>query len=138
MSGDTYKEVLMDIFLPKLTSLDLTSDEKDLMCKPLRHLDIGIVDPVCEALLALDNSQECTKMLTDAIRTGIVIDCDAYEHESNVKKQQARLLKNVKQQEAVVEILRSVSLCIRGSRTKWRGAGFTHDAALPLHFYESD
>ena len=35
-------------------------------------------------------------------------------------------------------ILRSVSLCIRGSRTKWRGAGFTDDAALPLHFYESD
>ena len=35
-------------------------------------------------------------------------------------------------------ILRSVSLCIRGSRTKWRGAGFTDDAALPLNFYESD
>ena len=85
--------------------LDVTSDEKDLMCKPVRHLGIGIVDPVFEAPLAFDNSQECTKMLTDAIRTGIVIDCDAYEHESNVKKQQARLLKNVKQQEAVVEIL---------------------------------
>jgi len=102
------KEVLMDIFLPKLTSLDLTSDEKDLMCKPVRHLGIGIVDPVFEAPLAFDNSQECTKMLTDAIRTGIVIDCDAYEHESNVKKQQARLLKNVKQQEAVVEILQEL------------------------------
>ena len=88
--------------------MDLTSDEKDLMCKPVRHLGIGIVDPVFEAPLAFDNSQECTKMLTDAIRTGIVIDCDAYEHESNVKKQQARLLKNVKQQEAVVEILQEL------------------------------
>ena len=97
----------MDIFLPKLTSLDVTSDEKDLMRKPARYLGIGIVDPVFEAPLAFDNSQECTKMLTDAIRTGIVIVCDAYEHESNinVKKQQARFLKNVKQQEAVVEIL---------------------------------
>ena len=35
-------------------------------------------------------------------------------------------------------ILQSVSLCIRGSRTKWRGAGFTDDAALPLHLYEYD
>ena len=61
-----------------------------------------------EAPLAFDNSQECTKILTDAIRTGIVIDCDAYEHESNVKKQQARLLKNVKQQEAVAEILQEL------------------------------
>jgi len=55
--------------------------------------------------LAFDNSQESTKMLSDAIRTGIVIHCKAYEHISNVKKQQARLLKNVKQPEAVVEIL---------------------------------
>ena len=74
------KEVLMGVFLPKLTTLNLTSDEKHLMCKPVRHLGIGIVDPVFEAPLAFDNSQECTKMLTDAIRTGIVIDCDAYEH----------------------------------------------------------
>jgi hypothetical protein len=28
-------------------------------------------------------------------------------------------------------ILRSVSLCIRGSRTKWRGAGVEDGAALP-------
>ena len=32
------------------------------------------------------------------------MDCDEYEQESNDKKQQARLIKNVKQQEAVVEI----------------------------------
>ena len=73
------------------------------MCKPVIHLGIGIVDP---APLAFDSSQECTKMLTEAIRTGIVIDCDEYEQESNDKKQQARLKKNVKQQEAVVEILK--------------------------------
>ena len=29
-------------------------------------------------------------------------------------------------------ILRSVSLCIRGSRTKWRGAGIEHGAQIPL------
>ena len=47
-------------------------------------------------------------MLTEAIRTGTVIDGDEYEQESNDKKQQARLKKNVKQQEAVVEILKEL------------------------------
>ena len=46
------KEVLKDIFLPKLTTLNLTSDKKFEMCKPVRHLGIGIVDPVFEAPLA--------------------------------------------------------------------------------------
>ena len=82
----------MGIFLPKLTILNLTRDEKHLMCKPVRHLGIGIVDPVFEAPLAFDSSQECTKMLTEAIRTGKVIDCAEYEQESNDKKQQARLI----------------------------------------------
>ena len=53
-----------------MTSLDLTSDEKSLMCNPVRHLGIGIVDPVFEAPWAFDNSPECTQMLTEAIRTG--------------------------------------------------------------------
>jgi len=30
-------------------------------------------------------------------------------------------------------ILRSVSLCIRGSRTKWRGAGIEHGAQISLY-----
>jgi len=30
-------------------------------------------------------------------------------------------------------ILRSVSLCIRGCRTKWRGAGIEHGAQIPLY-----
>ena len=47
-------------------------------------------------------------MLTEAIRTGIFIDCDAYEQESSDKKPQARLIKNVKQQEAVEEILKEL------------------------------
>ena len=80
------KEVLMDVFLPKLTTLNLISDEKQEMCKPVRHLGIGIVDPVLEAPLAYYSSQESTKMLTEAIRTGIVIDCDKYEQASNDKK----------------------------------------------------
>ena len=30
-------------------------------------------------------------------------------------------------------ILRSVSLCLRGSRTKWRGAGIQDVASLPMY-----
>ena len=30
-------------------------------------------------------------------------------------------------------ILRSVSLCLRGSRTKWRGAGIQDAASLPMY-----
>ena len=35
-------------------------------------------------------------------------------------------------------IMRSVSLCIRGSRTKWRGAGITDHAAIPLNLFACD
>jgi len=33
-------------------------------------------------------------------------------------------------------ILRSVSLCLRGSRNPWRGAGFVDAASLPLHIQD--
>ena len=33
-------------------------------------------------------------------------------------------------------ILRSVSLCLRGSRTKWKGAGITDSASIPLNILE--
>ena len=78
------------------------------MCKPVRHLGIGIVDPVFEAPLAFDSSQECTKLLTEAIRTGISIDFDEHDQESSDKKHQTRLIKNVKQQEAFEEILKEL------------------------------
>jgi hypothetical protein len=35
-------------------------------------------------------------------------------------------------------IMRSVSLCIRGCRTKWRGAGIVDYAAIPLNVFNSD
>ena len=35
-------------------------------------------------------------------------------------------------------IMRSVSLCLRGSRTKWRGAGIIDDAAIPINVFNSD
>ena len=35
-------------------------------------------------------------------------------------------------------IMRSVSLCMRGCRTKWRGAGIVDYAAIPLNVFNSD
>ena len=35
-------------------------------------------------------------------------------------------------------IHRSVSLCLRGSRTKWRGVGIVDSAAIPLNILELD
>jgi len=35
-------------------------------------------------------------------------------------------------------IIRSVSLCLRGSRTKWRGAGFVDHASIPLNILDLD
>ena len=35
-------------------------------------------------------------------------------------------------------IIRSVSLCLRGSRTKWRGAGFVDNASIPLNILDLD
>ena len=35
-------------------------------------------------------------------------------------------------------IHRSVSLCIRGSRTKWRGAGIIDSAAIPMNILDLD
>ena len=35
-------------------------------------------------------------------------------------------------------IMRSVSLCMRGLRTKWRGAGITDNAAIPINVFNWD
>ena len=35
-------------------------------------------------------------------------------------------------------IITSVSLCLRGSRTKWRGAGFVDNASIPLNILDLD
>ena len=35
-------------------------------------------------------------------------------------------------------IIRSVSLCLRGSRTKWKGAGFVDHASIPINVLELD
>ena len=37
--------------------------------------------------------QECTKKLTESIKTDIVINCDKYEQENNDKTQKVRLIK---------------------------------------------
>ena len=65
--------MIHNYFLPTLTFQDLNSVEKELMCKPVRHVGMGIKDPVFSAPIAFERSQLSTKMLTEAIKTGLVI-----------------------------------------------------------------
>ena len=64
------REALQNHFLPNLTALDLTLDEKILMCKPVRHVGMGIDDPVFNAPIAFKTSEQSTLLLTKAIKTG--------------------------------------------------------------------
>ena len=56
--------------------------EKNLMCTPIRHVGLGIDDPVFNAPLAFHSSQLSTSMLTEAIKSGSNVDLDNYEAES--------------------------------------------------------
>ena len=67
---DSLWEALQNHFLPNLTALDLTLDEKILMCKPVRHVGMGIDDPVFNAPIAFKRSEQSTLLLTKAIKTG--------------------------------------------------------------------
>jgi len=40
------REAPQNHFLPILTALDFPVNEENLMCKPVRHLGMGIADPV--------------------------------------------------------------------------------------------
>ena len=92
------KEALINTFLPKMSSLDLTFEKKSLMCKPVRYVGMGIDDPIFDAPLAFETSRESTKMMIEAITSGDTIDMDAYEQENSNKKVQAKKNKNSKTQ----------------------------------------
>jgi len=63
------REALQNHFLPILTALDLsiTVDEKNLICKPVRHVGMGIDEPVFNAPIAFKRSEQSTLLLTKAI-----------------------------------------------------------------------
>ena len=75
------------------------------MCTPIRHVGLGIDDPVFNAPLAFHSSQLSTSMLTEAIKSGSKVDLDTYEVQSKARKQQSRASKNIKLQELIDEIL---------------------------------
>ena len=99
------REVIHNHFLPTLTSLDLNSDEKELMCKPVRHVGMGIEDPVFNAPIAFERSQLSTKMLTEAIKMGQSINLTEYENDIIAKKNQAQVLKDTQTLQEVQDIL---------------------------------
>ena len=80
------KDALFDLFIPQLTDMNLSIDEKELMSKPVRHIGLGIEDPVFNASLAYSISFQSTKMLTDAIRNNDTVDLEMYENDIKDKK----------------------------------------------------
>ena len=75
------------------------------MCKPVRHIGMGIDDPMFNAPFGFHSSQHSTNMLVEAIKTGSKINFDKYEEENRAVKQQCRTTKEKKFQEEVAEIL---------------------------------
>ena len=67
------------------TDLDLTLDEKILMCKPVRHVGMGIDDPVFNAPIAFKTSEQLTLLLTKAIKTGQGVNLTDYGYQASNK-----------------------------------------------------
>ena len=86
------REALQNHFLPNLTALDLILDERKLMCKPVKHVGMGIDDPVFNAPTAFERSQQSTLLLTKAIKTGVNL--TNYKSDIHVNKNQARISKD--------------------------------------------
>ena len=99
------KDALFDSFIPQLTDMNLSIDEKELMSKPVRHIGLGIKDPVFNASLAYSTSFHSTKMLTDAIRNNDTVDLEMYENDMKQKKHQSRLEKEEKIVQHIQNIL---------------------------------
>ena len=90
------REAPQNHFLPNLTALDLTLDEKKLMCKPVRYVVMGIDDSVSNAPIAFERSQQSTRalLLTKAIKTGQGVDWTDYKSAIHINKNQARISKD--------------------------------------------
>ena len=101
------REALQNHFLPNLAALDLTLDKKNLMCKPVRHIGMGIDDPVFNAPIAFERSQQSTLLLTKAIKTGQGVNLTDYELEIHVNKNQARISKDTQTRQEIQEILQN-------------------------------
>ena len=87
------RQALQNHFLPNLTALDLTLDEKILMCKPVRHVGMGIDHPVFNAPIAFKTSEQWTFLLRKAIKTGQGVNLTDYESDIHNNKNQARISK---------------------------------------------
>ena len=78
------------LFLPKRSSLDLSPEEKRFTYKPVRHVGMGIDNPVFNATFPFHSSQHSTRMLVEAIKTGSKFDFDKYKKDNNAVQQQCR------------------------------------------------
>ena len=75
------------------------------MCKPVRHVGMGIDDPVFNAPIAFERSQQSTLLLTKAIKTGQVVNLTDYELDIHVNKNQAIISKDTQTRQEIQETL---------------------------------
>ena len=75
------------------------------MCKPVRHVGMGIDDPVLNAPIAFKTSEQSTLLLTKAIKTGQGVNLTDYESDIHNNKNQARISKDTLCQNEIQEIL---------------------------------
>ena len=75
------------------------------MWKPVRHIGMGIDDPVFNAPIAFERSQQSTLLLTKAIKTGQGVNLTDYELDIHINKNQARILKDTQTRQEIQEIL---------------------------------
>jgi len=76
-----------------------------LMCKPVRHVGMGIDDPVFNAPIAFKTSEQSTLLLTKAIKTDQGVNLTDYESDIHNNKNQARISKDTLCQNEIQEIL---------------------------------
>ena len=76
------KEAIRNEFLPTLFSINLSEQEKDLLCRPTRFAGLGIFDPVQTARWQYENSRAATDSISIALKSGNNLDLDSYHANS--------------------------------------------------------
>ena len=86
-------------FLPALFGLDLSASETDLLCRPASIAGLGINDPIKTATSQFQNSKEATKILVQAIQSGMNLNLN--DHQQCIKNILSQ--KNAKYEELKAE-----------------------------------
>ena len=73
------QQIIKNLFFPNLSGLEFDNKETDLLCRPTRHLGLGIHDPVKTASNQFTVSKIATSFLTQTIITGTSLDISLHK-----------------------------------------------------------